>query len=65
VYRAISHEGLLSIHQHPNPLCPIGGNIQGALDPIFEAAQNALEKSLEGFNVADILENTRRQNARE
>jgi Rrf2 family protein len=63
VYRAVSHEGLLSMHQHPNPFCPIGGNIQEALGGVFSQAQVALEKALDEFSVENILENTLRGNS--
>jgi Rrf2 family protein len=56
VYQAISHEDILAMHRHPNPACPIGGKIQGALKPVFGEAQAALEASLGRFTVADVLE---------
>jgi hypothetical protein len=50
------------MHRHPNPNCPIGGNIQEALDCAFDDAQAAMEKALERFSVANILENIRGEN---
>jgi Rrf2 family protein len=55
VYRAVSHDALLGMHQHPNPFCPIGSKIQPALAEVFEAAQVALEAELGKFTVADVL----------
>lgn len=56
IYTAVSHEDILAMHQHPNPDCPIGGNIQDTLGPIFSEAQTAMEMALEKFSVANILE---------
>jgi Rrf2 family protein len=58
VYCAVNHEDALAMHQHPNPECPIGANIQPALGAIFGEAQMAMEMALEKFNVATILEKT-------
>jgi Rrf2 family protein len=55
VYRAVSHDALLGMHQHPNPFCPIGSKIQPALAEVFDAAQVALEAELGKFTVADVL----------
>jgi Rrf2 family protein len=62
VYRAVSHENELSMHQHPNPDCLIGGNIQQALGSIFGTAQSAMEKSLDECNIATILDSILREN---
>ena len=56
VYSAISHEDVFAMHKHPNPDCPIGGNIQQTLSNVFGEAQMAMEMALEKFSVADILE---------
>ncbi|MCX6067799.1 MAG: Rrf2 family transcriptional regulator [Chloroflexi bacterium] len=61
VYRAISHEEALAMHQHPNQDCPIGSKIQGALGDVFDEAQTALETALEKFSVANLLENILRE----
>jgi Rrf2 family protein len=61
VYKAVSHERVLSMHRHPNPHCPIGGNIQAALDCAFDDAQTAMEKALDGYSVANILDNIREE----
>jgi Rrf2 family protein len=57
VYRAIRGENVLSMHQHPNPECPIGGHIQEALGPVFDEAQDSLETALGQFTISDVLEN--------
>jgi Rrf2 family protein len=55
-YRAVSHENLLAMHQHPNPYCPIGSKIRPVLGEVFGAAQTALETELGKFTVKDILD---------
>lgn len=56
VYRAVERDPLLALHERPNPACPIGRNIQQTLDSIFSDAQAALEQSLGGVTVADVLQ---------
>jgi Rrf2 family protein len=56
VYRAIRHENVLAMHQHPNPDCPIGGHIRETLEPVFDEAQNSLETALGQFTISDVLE---------
>jgi Rrf2 family protein len=56
VYRAIRHENVLAMHQHPNLDCLIGSHIQESLGPVFDEAHAALESALEQFTVADMLE---------
>jgi len=55
VYRAISHDSVLSMHSHPNPICRVGGHIQRPLQVIFGQAQSAMEAALDRFSIADIL----------
>jgi Rrf2 family protein len=62
VYNAVSHESVLAMHQHPNPDCPIGGNIKHTLGGVFEEAQQALELALEKVSIANVLEDTLREN---
>ena len=62
VYHAVSHETVLAMHQHPNPDCPIGGNIKNSLGGVFEEAQQALELALEKVSIATVLENTLHEN---
>lgn len=58
VYKAVNvvqEKELFSVHDNPNPDCPVGRNIQGAIIPMFEAAQTALEKSLGNVSVEDVV----------
>lgn len=56
VYRAVEVvEGdLFSMHDKPNPNCPVGRNIQAALDDTLRRAQAALEQQLAGVSVAQV-----------
>ncbi|CAM4514282.1 Rrf2 family transcriptional regulator [Paenibacillus macerans] len=59
IYRAVhvvEEDGLFAVHDHPNPDCPVGRNIQSAIEPIFSMAQKALEKTLEAVTLQDIVE---------
>lgn len=49
VYKAVSvvkENELFSVHENPNIKCPVGRNIQNTIDPIFSAAQLAMESTL-------------------
>jgi len=56
IYHAVNHDGVLSIHSHPNPECLVGGNIKESLKDVFGKAQNAMETELSKFTIADILQ---------
>jgi Rrf2 family protein len=56
VFQAVSHESVLAMHQHPNPDCPVGGNIQSVLGDVFDDAQLAMELALDKFSVANLLD---------
>lgn len=57
VYRAVERtRGLFSIHAKPNPACPVGANIQAALEGCFSSAQAALEATLEATNLQQVLD---------
>lgn len=56
IYRAVeSKDNLFSMHEHPNPACPVGRNIQSTLDNTFMRAQRALEAELEAETLADVM----------
>lgn len=58
VYRAVSvveENELFSIHDNPNPECPVGQNIQTAIEPIFIQAQSAMESVLKHVSLADVV----------
>lgn len=56
VYRAVEvGDDLFAIHGNPHPECPVGRNIQGALDSVFTDAQRALENRLAATTLRDVL----------
>ncbi|MCM3186852.1 Rrf2 family transcriptional regulator [Priestia megaterium] len=58
VYQAVSIDAdkeLFSVHDNPNPLCPVGKNIQSTITPLFATAQSALEKALSHVTIEDIV----------
>jgi DNA-binding IscR family transcriptional regulator len=58
VYKAVNvvqENELFSVHDEPNPECPVGRNIQDTIGPLFTAAQLALEKTLENVTLADVV----------
>jgi Rrf2 family protein len=58
VYKAVNvvQEGeLFSVHEKPNPECPVGRNIQNAIEPLFAAAQLAMEKVLGSVTLEDVV----------
>ncbi len=61
VYRSLDEVQMLSVHSHPNKHCPIGGNITGVLQSVFDNAQSEMEKALGNYTVADILRDVRKK----
>jgi DNA-binding IscR family transcriptional regulator len=58
VYKAVDvvHEKeLFSVHENPDPDCPVGRNIQDTIGPLFTAAQLALENTLRNVNLEDVV----------
>jgi DNA-binding IscR family transcriptional regulator len=58
VYKAVNvvqENELFSIHEEPNPSCPVGRNIQDTIVPVFTAAQSALEKTLQNVTLEDVV----------
>jgi len=58
VYKAVqvvSENELFSIHDQPNPQCPVGRNIQEAIGPVLITAQSAMEKVLNQITIEDIV----------
>ena len=48
VFKAVeSEESVFSVHQNPNPNCPVGAKIQTTLEKVYGNAQTAMEKELE------------------
>lgn len=56
VYKAVEmREELFSMHQNPNPNCPVGGNIQGTLEAVFTRAQQEMEAQLARTTLAQTV----------
>jgi len=61
VYRATGSAGqVFTPHAEPNPACPVGQNILGALRPRFEAAEQALQAHLSEVTIEAVAEDIRR-----
>lgn len=59
IYRAVGavDSTLFSVHENTNPKCPVGANIQSALDDTVHSAQSVMERELAGRTLAEIIEN--------
>ena len=58
VYKAVNvvqEKELFSVHDNPNPECPVGRNIQNTIEPLFTSAQLAMEKVLRGLTLEDVV----------
>lgn len=58
VYKAVNvvpDKELFSVHDDPNPACPVGRNIQDTIGPLFSAAQLAMEKTLENVTLEEVV----------
>ena len=65
VYRAVDEGELFAMHrERPNPACPIGRNIQSALEAHLDTASRALEDELHQVSIADVLADVRKQERR-
>ena len=53
-------EGLFHFHENPDPECPIGRNIHGALDCRLTKIQQAMEEEMANIKLADIVEDARK-----
>lgn len=57
IYKAVHLEKeLFSIHDKPNPNCPVGKKIQGTLDFTFESVQTAMENELNNKTLQEVME---------
>lgn len=57
VYKAIHIEKeLFSIHDKPNPNCPVGQKIQGTLDVTFDSVQTAMENELGNKTLQEVID---------
>ena len=59
IYQAVSVVGegeLFSIHNQPNPACPVGGNIQFVLERMLGNVQRVMEKALAVITLRDVMD---------
>jgi Rrf2 family protein len=62
VRRAVNEGSPFSMHnQPPNPKCPVGKNIQQALEPIYGQAERAMEKKLSRTTISSLLDAVQRK----
>ncbi len=61
VYRSLDEVNVLTVHGHPNKFCPVGGNITGVLQAVFDDAQSKMEKALGNYTIADVLKDVRKK----
>jgi len=65
VYRAVEDERLFSMHrQQPSADCPVGRNIQQALEGYFQEAEHAMEAKLGERTIADVAAEVTRYSGR-
>lgn len=60
VYKAVetrSEDNMFRFHEHPNPQCPVGGNIHRALDGMLEEINNRFENDLAQHSVQTVYDN--------
>lgn len=58
VYKAVNvvqENELFSVHDNPNPECPVGKNIQGTIEPIFITAQHAMEDIFKNITLDSVV----------
>ena len=58
VYKAVNvvqENELFTVHDQPNPECPVGRNIQNTIEPLFTAAQFAMEKVLRSVTLEEVV----------
>lgn len=60
VYRAVDDGELFAMHrERPNPRCPVGRNIQAALESRFDEATRAMEAELARSTIAGVVADVR------
>jgi len=60
VFLAVEEGALFPLHAStPNPLCPVGKNIQGALTTVFKEAQEGLIRTLARTTLAQLLQDVK------
>ncbi|GEL12894.1 transcriptional regulator family protein [Lapidilactobacillus concavus DSM 17758] len=61
IYRAVDDEQtLLHLDLDTDPLCVVGGNIQGALGPVYQVIQTAAEQKMSTITLQQIIDEIQR-----
>lgn len=58
IYHAVEvvqEDNLFHLHEHPNPKCPVGANIQSVLQVVLISAQSAMEEVLVKVTMAQLV----------
>lgn len=56
VYRAVEDEAsVFSVHDRPNPNCPVGSRIEETLTGIFTRAENAMQAQLAATTLEQVV----------
>lgn len=57
VYQAVqAPSDIFAIHEHPNPNCSVGKEIENTLDTIFSSVQLAMENELKNRTLEDVVQ---------
>lgn len=57
VYQAVQAPSeLFAIHEHPNPNCSVGKQIEHTLDTIFSSVQQVVERELKNRTLEDVIQ---------
>jgi DNA-binding IscR family transcriptional regulator len=64
VFKAVeTEEKLFSMHENPNPACPIGSRIQTVLEAEFVASQEAMQTRLSRTTMETVMRNLEKKAA--
>jgi Rrf2 family protein len=59
VFRIVLPKAVFAMHSsQPNPLCPIGRNVQKGLSTHYRKAQDAMERQLAETTISEVLKDT-------
>ncbi|EKU71165.1 Rrf2 family transcriptional regulator [Selenomonas sp. F0473] len=58
---SLGSDALFSFHENPNPACPVGRSIHGALDGRLTEIQRAMEREMSRMTLADVAADARRE----
>lgn len=60
----LDESGLFHFHEHPNNNCPVGDNIQEAMEGRLQSIQDAMEAQMKKITLADVEAEVRRKAGR-